>query len=112
MGVGAGYMRLNTSEQVNILRSGTANIGASTVAVHDDAWHHVVWTKSGATNVIYIDGVDRTGWITDSTATNPTQLIIADETNALHAPFAGSIDEASEASDVIGLVTPCVGAFW
>jgi hypothetical protein len=38
----AGYMRLNTSEQVNILRSGTANIDASTVAVHDDAWHHVV----------------------------------------------------------------------
>jgi hypothetical protein len=72
---------------VNILRSGTANIGASTVAVHDDAWHHVVWTKSGATKVIYIDGVDRTGWITDSTATNPTQVIIADETTPSTLPL-------------------------
>lgn len=45
-------------------------IAGSTITIADTTtWHHIVWTKNGATNVLYIDGVNRTGTVTNQTFT-------------------------------------------
>lgn len=60
----------NSSNQLQVGKIGVANIVASTVAVTDTAsWHHLVWTKAGATNHLYIDGTDVTGSVSNQTLT-------------------------------------------
>jgi hypothetical protein len=56
-----------------IVKAGTAVIATSTIAPSVGNFHHVVWTKNGATNVIYIDKVVRTGTVTNQTITNNAQ---------------------------------------
>ena len=74
MGVGGAYMRVNSNNKLQLVRSFTLGMEESTVTL-DTGWHHVVVTKSGATHKLYIDGVDRTGTATgDSTCvTDPSR---------------------------------------
>ncbi len=76
-------------------RSGVAGIAQSTSQILDTAWHHCVITKSGVTTKQYIDGVDVTGVVTNSTYANgstPTVKIGADGGST---PFYGSLDEVA-----------------
>lgn len=60
----------------------TANTGSAVVAdstttlAVDGSFHHIVWTKATSTNHMYIDGVDRTGSVTDHTLANSLSLVI------------------------------------
>lgn len=70
MGLGAAFYRVGSSGGIQILKSGTSNIGTTTTLVNDNVWHHIAWTKSGATNFVYIDAVDRTPTITNVAMVN------------------------------------------
>lgn len=63
---------INSSNQLTLNQYNTAGICSSTTTiVADGVFHHCVITKSGATVKIYIDGVDRTGSVSNQTFSNP-----------------------------------------
>lgn len=69
-------LRCDTSGNILIIREGVTIIATSTVSLSADGnFHHIVWTKSGATNVLYIDKVDRTGSVTNDTLVNNDQTL-------------------------------------
>jgi hypothetical protein len=84
---------------VQIIKSHLALIGASTVAVNDGSWHYVVWTKDGATNVIYVDAAVATGAITNATCVSSGEAkgfgVDYGEDNSPEANtyFIGGLDE-------------------
>jgi hypothetical protein len=94
-GTGAYYMRINNNA-LNLLRSNIADIVSSTTTITDTTtWHHVACTKTGATAKLYIDGVDVTGSVSDSTCANNTEdLNIASDIASVER-FNGAIDEVA-----------------
>lgn len=103
---GAYLLRFNASNQLNFLRSQTADIVSSTTTITDQTtWHHVVGTKSGATVKLYIDGVDVTGSVSNSTlADNALALIIGGDTGG-GDPLDGVIDEVAVYNVALGAST-------
>jgi hypothetical protein len=86
-----------TNNKLVLIPGGTGAVAVttSTVAVTDQSWHEVVVTKNGAAVHLYIDGVDRTGPITNFTfASNSTPLVIGRGQTA-SGYFNGSIDEVA-----------------
>lgn len=70
-GTGAYGLRITTGNKLQLTRFATADIVESTVDLtNDGVFHHLVATKSGATVKLYIDGIDRTGTVSDSTMAN------------------------------------------
>lgn len=72
---------VNSSNNAQIAKSGVAVIAVSTTTV-DTSAHLVIWSKVAAASKIYIDGIDRTGAVTDQTISTPavTKLIGQDTT--------------------------------
>ena len=65
--------RIDGSGRIVIIKDAVSVIGTTTVTITDTTtWHHVVWTKNGATNHVYLDGVDVTPAITNATLANLT----------------------------------------
>jgi hypothetical protein len=58
------------SNKLSIAKSGASVLAASTITPSATTWYHAVWSKADAVNNIYIDGVDRTGTVTDQTMAN------------------------------------------
>lgn len=86
--------RLNPSGFMEIANSGTALIATSTIAITDLLTHHYVWTKNGTVSKMYIDGVDRTGAVTDSVlATNAYWLSVGSGQGG--QTLNGTIDEVA-----------------
>ncbi len=56
-----------STQKLFIAKADTAVICLSTTNIEPGRFYHVVYTKSGATNRIYINGVDRTGTVTNQT---------------------------------------------
>lgn len=54
----------------------TALVQSTTGVPADGSFHHVAGTKNGAANKVYIDGVDASGSVTNSTTSNSTGLNI------------------------------------
>lgn len=78
-------LHFNAGNQFFLDRQGVANIVGSTTTITDTTtWHHLVCTKTGATVKLYIDAVDVTGTVTNSTFTNTTV-----------ASFVGARDDAN-----------------
>lgn len=74
---------------------GATPLATSTMAITDQAWHHVVAAKSGASARIYVDGVDATAPGTNSTSTsNASALNIGRSANG-SGYFSGAIDEVA-----------------
>lgn len=94
-GSGAYYMRVYETGQLELLRSGVADIVWSDVAVDDGQVHHVVATKSGATVKLYVDGVDETGAVTDSTCVNNTAGLTVGGGSTSVELFLGLLDEVA-----------------
>jgi hypothetical protein len=88
-----GYRLGFNNDGVEIAQKAVAIIAISTVQIQDTTtYHHIVWTKDGATNVIYIDGVDRTGPVTDSTIVSTAHPLEIGRSNEY---FDGSVDEVA-----------------
>lgn len=82
-GNGGYAYRINSSNNLEFLSMNTAGIvSSSTTITNDGNFHHVVATKNGATTLLYIDGVDRTGTVTNATLTNPAQNLGIGQQNA------------------------------
>jgi hypothetical protein len=65
------YLRIETTTgQLRLIRSGILALCASTISLSLGVWHHVCATKTGAAIKLYIDSVDVTGAITNSTVVN------------------------------------------
>jgi hypothetical protein len=62
-----GYQVFLDGGKVVLRKPNVDRIAASTTAITDTRYHHVVITKSGPAVHIYIDGVDRTGAVSNQT---------------------------------------------
>lgn len=93
-GAGAYNLRFSATNNLEFVKSTVAALVASTTTVTDTDWHHVAGTKTGATVKLYIDGVDRTGVVTNSTlADNSRSFKVGADDNGAVAQefFNGSI---------------------
>lgn len=82
---------------------GTGNIWVSTPAYTDTAsWHMAVATKTGATIVVYVDGIAIAGTTTNQTCTAAATLALA-ATEAGASWFPGSLDEPAVFGRVLTL---------
>jgi hypothetical protein len=64
------YLRTISGNYVDILKDRTADLGSTSPTAFAYGIHHFAWTKAGSANQIYIDGVDWTGSISNSTLAN------------------------------------------
>jgi hypothetical protein len=94
-GSGAYKLALTTANRVRFRRSAVADIVDSTITITDtNTWHHVVATKNGATVKLYIDGVDRTGTVTNSTLANSSDPVTIGN-NSTTEYFDGYLDDVA-----------------
>ena len=71
---GAWQMYLSAANQLGFAREAVTGVAVSTRTITDTTtWHHCVITKNGSDVHLYIDGVDVTGSVTNSTFTNTGQ---------------------------------------
>lgn len=67
-GANTAFLYIDASDKIVGGKTSIANIFTTTVSVADTTtWHHIVWTKNGATNKVYLDAVDVTPTISDQT---------------------------------------------
>lgn len=91
-----GLQDIGSNGSIRVDSDNVAAIATSTVAygASPAGWHHIVWTKNAATNVIYIDKVDRTGVVTNATLVNTsTALTIGKSLFGGQAYYNGLIAE-------------------
>lgn len=95
-GSGSYVVRINTSGGILLRKFGTADIVTSTINITDTDYHHLIVTKSGATSKIWIDGVDRTGTVTDATLVNTTVTFqAARNQSSIPEYYGGVLDEVA-----------------
>jgi hypothetical protein len=76
-------------------KSEVAAIVSATVNLNDLGWHHVVATKNGATNVIYVDGVDRSGAVTNLTLADTAIALQIGRLSGGTSPLRAYLDEVA-----------------
>lgn len=93
---GAGGIRLGKAGVADIVLSSSTPIGLGSI-------HHCVWTKSGASVHLYIDGVDVTGVVTNQTIVNSASIMVIGAFNngAPSAFIDGVLDEVALYSAVL-----------
>jgi len=94
------YLGLDNN-QLFAARTSVAGIAHSTVSITDTTtWHYLVITKTGATVKQYIDAVDVTGTITNSTSAN-VGADVRIGSDAGGNPYNGLLDEVALYSTVL-----------
>ncbi len=89
-------LRINASGAIGIAKETVGTICLSTIEITDTNWHHVVGTKNGSAVKIWIDGLDRTGTVSDQTLENNTAaLVIANHTGTTGRALDGTLDEVA-----------------
>lgn len=98
-------MAIDATGHIFLVKAATAIISTSTAAFTDiTTFHHCVCTKNGATCKIYLDAVDVTGTVTNSTTTNSNQLMIG--SNVGFGNYAaGTMDEVALYPTALSLAT-------
>lgn len=96
-GPNALIVRFLTSNKILVRRNSVANLCESTVAVTDILkWHHLAVTKNGPAVKIWLDGVDVTGPVSNSTLINTSVVLSIGASEAgLEEYFNGSLDEVA-----------------
>lgn len=95
------YLGIITN-QLFIARTSVAGIAKSTTTITDTStWHHCVVTKTGATVHQYIDGVDVTGVVTNSTYANGASPGVTIGGDGAADNFDGAIDEVAVYTTVL-----------
>jgi hypothetical protein len=94
MGTNMPYMRVKATGAIEVLKENALSICTSTTNLTTGVAARVMWTKSGATNKIYINGVDRSGAVTNATmVSNFNTICIGAEGDGAGDFFNGTIDE-------------------
>lgn len=91
-GMNAPVWRLTSGNQLRIRKNGVADVATTTTTLSTGTTYHAVVTKSGPTTRLYVDAVDVTGTVTDSTCTNNTTAAQIGAANSSDF-FDGRIDE-------------------
>lgn len=94
-GAGAYLMEFNASNQLYLEKYGIAAVVSSTTTVTGTGWHHVAITKNAATVKQYIDGVDVTGVVTNSTFVDNAVALNIGRRQVPDHFWSGSIDEVA-----------------
>ncbi|MDO8522948.1 MAG: LamG domain-containing protein, partial [bacterium] len=94
-GAGTFVLVFTVDNTVSANKHSSGEIAESNQAISDGAWHHIVAAKNGSAFFkIYIDGIDRTGSVTDKTLTNgDSSLRLGTESPVAGNYFDGSIDD-------------------
>ena len=104
-GAGAYELRMTAGNALMLVREGVLAICTSTTTITGAGWHHVAATKNGAAVVLYIDGVDVTGVITDSTMVDTiTDLNVGRFSTGIQY-WNGSLDEVAVYPSVLSAAT-------
>jgi hypothetical protein len=110
-GANGPQLRLRGDGAIALLKQGVAIIATSNGLaniIDNTGWHHVVATKNGASTVLYHNGVDVTGTVTDQTIASTAHALFAGARNAAGVAsqwFAGSLDEAALYSTALSPTT-------
>lgn len=84
----------SASNKIGFERNDSGTIVETSVTVTDtSSWHHFVATKNGATSKLYLDGVDRTGVVTNQTLLNNSTALLWAAMVGITNYFNGSLDE-------------------
>jgi Concanavalin A-like lectin/glucanases superfamily len=96
-GAGPASLGFGTNNKLVLLPGGTGATAtaSSATAILDQAWHHVVATKSGAAVRIYLDGVDVTAPGTNTTMTTSTNALNIGRATTGTAYTGADIDEVA-----------------
>jgi len=102
-GTNAYNIQINTSNIVDFGKGSVGTSALSSVALTDTtSWHHLVVTKNGAANKIYLDTVDITGTVTNLTmADNTETLKVGWDGGSVGEEFKGSLDELALYKNVV-----------
>lgn len=93
-GISSLELYIDATNALGLAQSNTAVTVLSTTTITDTTTaHHVAATKNGSTVKLYIDGVDRTGSVSNTTYTNSTQPWIAGADHNAINNFDGVLDE-------------------
>ena len=101
---GSSCWRLSFVNNVlTLTKSGSGTVATASVPTTDTSgFHHVVAAKSGGTVRLYIDGVDRTGAVTNRTIASSSPGPNIGRHTAGTEYFAGLIDEAAIYNAALG----------
>lgn len=95
-GTNAAALRIGTDNKLILEKQGVADIVASTTTITDNNWHHVAVTKNGAASIaLYIDGVDRTGTVTNQTCVANGNVLNIGRKSDNTGFFNGLLDEVA-----------------
>src|SRR5918912_1725866 len=93
-GANAWLLAFSSGNRLVLRKATVGDLVNSTTTVTDTAWHHVAATKSGTSVHLYIDGVDRTGSVTNRTMANNTiPLTIGQSSGTSY--WNGTLDEVA-----------------
>jgi uncharacterized delta-60 repeat protein len=93
---GSGSWRLSfVNDVLTLTKASSGTIAKAGVSTTDDRFHHLVATKSGATVRLYIDGLERTGTVTNRTIANTSTALNIGRYTSGSEYFPGLIDEAA-----------------
>jgi len=100
------YVRLDSSNRIDVLRSGTGSIFTSTGTLTDTAsWHHIVVTKNTTTTIIYLDGAVFAGTGSSSAFTDNTSALNIGQDLGGGDPLHASVDELALYNVVLSAAT-------
>ena len=96
-GVGPAALGFGTNNKLVLLPggSGVSTTATSTTAITDQSWHHLVATKDGASSHLYVDGVDVTVPVTNTTMTTSTTALNIARSTSASAYVNADIDEVA-----------------
>ena len=100
-GVGAYGLRMNVGNNLELVRDNVLSICTSTVTITGTAWHHVAASKTGAAVKLYIDGIDVTGAITNSTMVDTATALYIGRRWDGSQEWDGDLDELAVYSSVL-----------
>jgi Concanavalin A-like lectin/glucanases superfamily len=94
---GNGAARLSfVTNVLTLMKNNSGTIAKADISTTDaTGLHRLVATKSGAVVKLYIDGVDRTGAVTNRTITDTASALNIGRDKADSKYFAGLIDEVA-----------------
>lgn len=91
-----GYFFGFVGDVLHVAHEGNVIIASATTTITDTTtWHHAAWTKSGATNKIYLDRVDVTGAVTNGTIVATANALIIGAKSDLTEFVSAILDEVA-----------------
>jgi len=91
-GTGGPQLSINKSNQLTLARAGYGEVVRSTTTLVTGRKYHVVATKQGSVVRLYVDGINRTGTVTNRTMTATTSALLL---GAGPSYLRGTLDEVA-----------------